>query len=836
VVLQGPLSKKQTGDKKEDKKENREDASKDAELVAEELLPVESSVETDPETVARVQSTSTSTLVTFRDGSTLARFRDGTTIRQDPTKVHVLVENSSGFPSVLLDCAVDRTARKHARGEKVPVSTGGERIRTRVALPDGSKVLCTYNTRVTSDVRGKLVLVCPDFSEVVAADSPQVDACTVSFRPRGVWVGGEEKARGLVPGDAIEAAVAAARDLHQGYIQGLGEGIGCYEFNLFHGRMVTEDSEHNVFFASVNPEKVEKNEKGATYDVDLAGKLQGDDVKAEAVVNDPMPPRLFVVNRDGTATEFLRPKDVADFRRLASLGALQVTSTVGEPLATDPADKPATQHVHHIHITRPTLSTFASAFPDSAQVSWHQYPLPVCSRSAPDTHPRAPAHVIAPRITLRRVWVQVSPLDKSERAALVADLERCEAFRVARELSVNRFAVLDDRSASELDAEAAIRKHLKKALKQANAKKKAARAKSSAKEARSMTAAEGEDDEANGDAGDVKSASGDGVDVAETESVAFYAEVKAAFADRAGEGGGFLGRQNAVDALVQVCNRAVSEAEAADLWGQGAHATFDEFLGMARRASQASLDLEQESGAACRQEEVKAKALAFGLSLGRSGKGSLGSAQLSESKARSVKPGAFWASATGRQLLADGLPMPPAGGEPSPMAVGGGMNAARAASKRRNNRIPGGGSTGSGSSIGNAGPESPLGKGPEALVAGTPPGPTFKVFPEFLELDSVAAPSALGGEVPVVTGFITLSNVSPFAARFRVRGGSRGLARLVGKEARPGPVPAGESVRLKVELRSDDEGLLAEDEIAIVSEHQEIIVPVIAEVYRTKPR
>ena len=53
---------------------------------------------------------------------------------------------------VWIDLAVDRTARKHARGEKVPVATGGERVRCRVGLADGTGVTATYNTRVTSEV------------------------------------------------------------------------------------------------------------------------------------------------------------------------------------------------------------------------------------------------------------------------------------------------------------------------------------------------------------------------------------------------------------------------------------------------------------------------------------------------------------------------------------------------------------------------------------------------------------------------------------------------------------------------------------------------------------
>jgi hypothetical protein len=62
----------------------------------------------------------------------------------------------------------------------VPVATGGERIRMRLALPDGTKVTCTYNTRVTSEVRGKVVVQRPDNSEIVATDSPQVDSCQVT--------------------------------------------------------------------------------------------------------------------------------------------------------------------------------------------------------------------------------------------------------------------------------------------------------------------------------------------------------------------------------------------------------------------------------------------------------------------------------------------------------------------------------------------------------------------------------------------------------------------------------------------------------------------------------
>ena len=90
------------------------------------LLAVEVHSETDPETSARVLTLADedtkgggrTVVVFYPDGARMALFHDGTSIRTDPTKGHVLVE-SPDFPSLYLDLAVDLTARKHARGEKV---------------------------------------------------------------------------------------------------------------------------------------------------------------------------------------------------------------------------------------------------------------------------------------------------------------------------------------------------------------------------------------------------------------------------------------------------------------------------------------------------------------------------------------------------------------------------------------------------------------------------------------------------------------------------------------------------------------------------------------------
>jgi hypothetical protein len=234
-------------------------------------------------------------------------------------------------------------------------------------------------------------------------------------------MGGEEKAQNLIIGDSEEQALKTAHEASQGV--GVGgssatetgsdhggggdaksDGCGVYEFNLFTGRMVTEDPEHNMFFASVNPEKADRNDKGATYDIDLAGKIQGDDTRAEAVVNDPIPPRLFIMTRDGNATELLKHQDIADFKHLCEQKALKVETEEPEPLIGDAGDIPGMQVVHHIIINPPPVPIFAVSSPQSVKVKWHQNRLPVCCRNMPDTFPKSPAYVIAPRISIRRVW------------------------------------------------------------------------------------------------------------------------------------------------------------------------------------------------------------------------------------------------------------------------------------------------------------------------------------------------------------------------------------------------------------------------------------------------
>lgn len=153
--------------------------------------------ELDPETSTLVRTCDGTTVAEYHDGTIVTRHADGTTIRTSPSGVQsvggagsVMVE-ADGYASVTFDVGIDTTARAHSRGEKVPIAKGGERVRNRLAMPDGTRVVTTYNTKVTSKVRGKVAVVRPDLTEIVAEDSPvEPSLNTIQFRPKAIWTGG----------------------------------------------------------------------------------------------------------------------------------------------------------------------------------------------------------------------------------------------------------------------------------------------------------------------------------------------------------------------------------------------------------------------------------------------------------------------------------------------------------------------------------------------------------------------------------------------------------------------------------------------------------------------
>lgn len=65
-----------------------------------------------------------------------------------------------------VDVEIEDMCSKHARGEPVTITRGGNRVRLRAAMPNGGATLVTYDTRVTSQVCGRVIYVHSDNTEV----------------------------------------------------------------------------------------------------------------------------------------------------------------------------------------------------------------------------------------------------------------------------------------------------------------------------------------------------------------------------------------------------------------------------------------------------------------------------------------------------------------------------------------------------------------------------------------------------------------------------------------------------------------------------------------------
>lgn len=65
-----------------------------------------------------------------------------------------------------VDVEIEEMCSKHARGEPVTITRGGNRVRLRAAMPNGGATLVTYDTRVTSQVCGRVICVHSDNTEV----------------------------------------------------------------------------------------------------------------------------------------------------------------------------------------------------------------------------------------------------------------------------------------------------------------------------------------------------------------------------------------------------------------------------------------------------------------------------------------------------------------------------------------------------------------------------------------------------------------------------------------------------------------------------------------------
>jgi hypothetical protein len=96
-------------------------------------------------------------------------FPDGTRITTHQSGEVVFID-FPGYPSLEIDVEIDKISRMHSKGHTVPIAKGGDKIRTKVAMPDGTAVMIKYDTRVTSTYNGSIKAIRRDKSIIYAMD------------------------------------------------------------------------------------------------------------------------------------------------------------------------------------------------------------------------------------------------------------------------------------------------------------------------------------------------------------------------------------------------------------------------------------------------------------------------------------------------------------------------------------------------------------------------------------------------------------------------------------------------------------------------------------------
>jgi hypothetical protein len=138
---------------------------------------------------ADIDDETSSTVRTYMDGRLIVenndkcnevRFPDGTRILNANNMV-VYIEKA-GLPSLEVDLEIETMCDGHARGKQIALNKGGLRVRSRIALCDGSALLLKYDTRITAKYNGSIKFVAVDRSVIIASDDGKVQ-----YFPRAGW-------------------------------------------------------------------------------------------------------------------------------------------------------------------------------------------------------------------------------------------------------------------------------------------------------------------------------------------------------------------------------------------------------------------------------------------------------------------------------------------------------------------------------------------------------------------------------------------------------------------------------------------------------------------------
>ncbi|KAE9353024.1 hypothetical protein PF008_g5185 [Phytophthora fragariae] len=418
----------------------------------------------DPETNALVERRPNGVIiVTLTSGARVAYHVDGTRMYSNAGNTHVLVKKR-GFADVCIDVDVNVTAQHHAAGERVAVTKGGLRVRSVVDVYDGTHVEISYNTKVTAQVNGRVTTRKPGGQVIVAKDSGRVEYSSQQ------------------PGSAPNPNGSDTKDDDD---RDVTSHNGVYYFDCRRGRFQLCDSEQNQFHVDFCGTD---EEEGPTIAVDLAGvvsdaeaaRYEVDTIPAKAVINEPIPPYVFVLNGDGTGLEILRPQDIAEY-----LEGVASENQVGEIVDTGYSTTR-----NHVFLCQLRDSKCPKPLLNDAKLHGEmvalQQPVATAAKYLPSYFAEVKDTSPLQQFTTVRRLQQIQPLSADELAEMHAGWAMWEQWQKEREANKECYKVVDPRQPEVIAQEVAMQKKVLAAYKATRARKKMARQKAREMKARNV--------------------------------------------------------------------------------------------------------------------------------------------------------------------------------------------------------------------------------------------------------------------------------------------------------------------------------------------------------------
>jgi hypothetical protein len=225
--------------------------------------------------------------------------------------------------------------------------------------------------------------------------------------------------------------------------------------------------------------------------VDLTGQAAG--LTATALIETPAKPRLFVCERDGSATELLSETAAERWQQAvqAATGMHTVQVCAGNSSLEHSA---ALQHSFHVRIPQwhsTGQGLFAAVFDaadtaaasTTATASTSTAALPELAAVHTGASPAATLKVAAPAVWLQRHWCERPPLSPAAVQELRSALSRWSDWKVEQAAAAAHFEVRDVRSAGALEEERTAKGLVKRAYRAAKAQRRREKEKARAAEA-----------------------------------------------------------------------------------------------------------------------------------------------------------------------------------------------------------------------------------------------------------------------------------------------------------------------------------------------------------------